>query len=297
MDCTRFQDSITDYIDGTLDSRTKAECAAHRLTCRECRETYGDVRNALQALSFVAEIDLVEPEGLQSRIIAATSAGEMLSCADFDTLIERYFDGVILAPTFQTFQAHFEKCHKCRRLMTGIEDAIDMCHEIKETEIDVPEELNDRIVAATTGGWSIARYGVEGFLKKLSGLVFNPQIAVALLIFAAGSMFVISRFGSIGEMADIAGSRAEVLVSEGQKALSNTEAFARTGFHRVSSGVNTFFFSPPDEPAEKVPVQPASPALPALPALEDKQSGRLDPKKKESMSKTRADRAEREEHK
>ena len=294
MDCTRFQDSITDYIDGTLDSRTKAECAAHRLTCRECRETYGEVRSALQALSFVAESDFVEPEGLQSRIIAATSAGEMLSCGDFDTLIERYFDGVILAPTFQTFQAHFEKCHKCRRLMTGIEDAIDMCHEIKETEMDVPQELNDRIVAATTGGWSIARYGVEGFLKRLSGLFFNPQIAVALLIFAAGSMFVISRFGSIGGMADIAGSRAEVLVSEGQKALSNTEALARTGFHRVSSGVSTLLFSPPDDPAEKFRVQPASPASPAS---KDKESGRLDQKKKESLSKTRAAQAEREEHK
>src|SRR5262245_19052280 len=103
MDCNKFQDSISDYLDCALDARLRAECAAHRLICRGCRELYNDVRAALQTLNSVAQRSPAEPRGLEDRILADTTAGEMLSCSDFDKLIERYFDGVILAPTFQTF--------------------------------------------------------------------------------------------------------------------------------------------------------------------------------------------------
>lgn len=285
MDCTRFQDAITDYLDGTLDPRSKAECAAHRLTCRECRELLGDVRGIVQSLNYVATNDLVLPEGLEGRIIAATSAGEMLSCADFDALIERYFDGVILAPTFQTFQAHFEKCRKCRRLMTGIEDAIEMCHEVKEAELEVPDELNDRIVAATSGGNS-GWFGSGGLLAWLSGLIFNPQMAVAALIFAAGMMYVIYCFGSFGGMASTAGTRAEILVSEGQKAIYNTEAMARTGYHRFSSGVNSFFFAGDKSLGDRRKDAPAT----IWPAPDDRVKARGEREKRESQAgKTRGD--------
>ena len=73
----------------------------------------------MKMLNGIAVDDYEKPEGLDSRIIAATTAGEMLSCNEFDRLIERYFDGVLLAPGFHTFQLHFESCSKCRRMMGG----------------------------------------------------------------------------------------------------------------------------------------------------------------------------------
>ncbi len=239
MDCNKFQDSITDYLDGAVDSRTRAECAAHRLTCRECRELYNDVRATVQALSSVAQREIVEPEGLEDRIIAATTAGEMLSCGDFDKMIERYFDGVILAPTFQTFQGHFEKCSKCRRLMSGIDEAIAMCKEIKEVEVEVPESLHDRIVAATVGEKS---RGLMGILSDRFGSLWTPQMAAAALIFAASGLLILSRFGSFGVMASRAGNQAETLVNQGQRAINQTGAMARTSFQKVSYEVNTLFF-------------------------------------------------------
>ena len=147
MNCVKFQDSLSDYLEGALDPRARAERAAHRLICGECRELYNDVRATVQALNALASGD-AEPEGLPGRIIAHTTTGEMLSCGEFDKLLERYFDGVILAPTFQTFQSHFEKCLKCRRLLSGIEDAIVMLQDAKDAEVDVPGSLHDRIVAA-----------------------------------------------------------------------------------------------------------------------------------------------------
>jgi len=213
MDCLKFQDSLSDYVEGALDSRARAECAGHRLVCRDCRELYTDVRATILALGAVTTDEPVSLDVLNARILAATTAGEMLSCNEFDRLIERYFDGVLLAPTFQTFQAHFEKCAKCRRLMAGIEEAIEICHEIKETEVDAPPSLQDRILAATVGPrkTSLLRHWKEtlfGVLLNAGRALRTPQWVAALLIFAAACLLVVSRFGSISAMASHATSQA-----------------------------------------------------------------------------------------
>ncbi len=247
MDCNKFQDQITDYLDGALDSRSKAEFATHRLMCRECRVLFNDIRQMVQALNMISRDEAPEPAGLEDRIMAATTAGEMLSCSDFDKLIENFFDGVILAPTFQTFQKHFENCSKCRRLMGGIEEVIDMCHQLKEDEVEVPDSLHDRIVAATVGVSSRGlierlRLRAAGLLQWMTDTLWTPQMAAAALIVSASTLMISSRFGSVSGMAVQAGSRAEILVNQGQRAFNQTEAMARTGFRRVSYEVNTLLF-------------------------------------------------------
>lgn len=273
MDCTKFQNSISDYLEGSIESRLRAECAAHRLVCRECRELYSDVRATVQTLNSAAVREIDGPQGLGDRIIARTTAGEMLSCGDFDKLIERYFDGVILAPTFQTFSGHFDKCAKCRRLMAGIEEAIEMCREIKDSEVEVPESLHDRIVAATVGvnterGWfRRAESSLHRFFGTWASKLWSPQMAVAALIFAASSLLVLSRFGSVSGMASHAESQAEVLVNQGQRAINQTGAMARTGFKRVSTEVNTLLF---DGSISKPSVDPTTQSNP-------EQAGKPDP--------------------
>jgi hypothetical protein len=248
MDCRKFQDTLSDYLEGTVDSRARAECAAHRLICRECRELYNDVRATISTLNAIGNHEIEEPHGLESRIIANTTAGEMLSCGDFDKLIERYFDGVILAPTSQTFQAHFENCAKCHRLIGGIEEAIATCREIKETEVEIPDSLHDRIVEATLGrqvqpssSW-IKRARLA--LIEQARRIWTPQMAVAALIFSASSLFILSRFGSVSGMAMQAETKAGFLVQEGQRAINQTGAAAKTNFIRFTY----LFDSGPPEP-------------------------------------------------
>lgn len=233
MDCLKFQDHLSEYADGELDSRARAECAAHRLMCRDCRGLFDDVRATMKALNAIAFDDYEKPEGLDSRIIAATTTGEMLSCNEFDRLIERYFDGVLLAPTFHTFQAHFEKCSKCRRLMGGIEDAIEICREIKDAEIEAPPSLQDRILAATVGSrktsWlGRAKESLIGFWIKTARTMMTPEMAAAMLIFAASSLLVLSRFGGLEGMASHTGKQAEQIFDQGQRAF-NTVQFGLLG--------------------------------------------------------------------
>lgn len=233
MDCLKFQDLLSEYVEGELDSRSRAECAGHRLLCRDCRDLFDDVRSTLKALSAIALDNYEAPEGLNSRILAATSTGEMLSCNEFDRLIERYFDGVLLAPTFHTFQTHFEKCAKCRRLMAGIEDAIEICREIKEEELDAPPSLQDKILAATVGPRKTSWFGrakesVLGFSQQAFRTMMMPEMAAAMLIFAASSLLVLSRFGGLEGMASHTGKQAEQIFNQGQRAF-NTVQFGLLG--------------------------------------------------------------------
>ncbi|MBL8204026.1 MAG: zf-HC2 domain-containing protein [Blastocatellia bacterium] len=195
MICSIFQDKISEYLDGALVAREKAEFAAHRLSCRECREVFNDVRDTVQALSLYAHEDSTDSlVALEARIMDATSAGEMLSCTEFDKMIERYFDGVILGPTFQNFQAHFEGCWKCRRLLRGIEEAKDMMREARE-EIEMPADLSKRIMAATIG------QETDTFFDKLSRSLKVGQWVAAMLIFAATGMLINYRYGSVENLA------------------------------------------------------------------------------------------------
>ncbi len=198
MNCSIFQNRISEYLDGELVARAKAEFAAHRLSCRACREVFNDVRDTVQALNLYAQADtansLTTLEALEARIVDATSAGEMLSCTEFDKMIERYFDGVILGPTFQSFQAHFEDCWKCRRLLKGIEEAKEMMREARE-EIEMPSTLPRRIMAATIG------QETNTFFDKLSRSLKVGQWVAAMLIFAATGMVINYRYGSVENLA------------------------------------------------------------------------------------------------
>ncbi|MEP7338871.1 MAG: hypothetical protein ABI977_14145 [Acidobacteriota bacterium] len=269
MDCLKFQDSLSDYVEGAIDSRARAECAGHRLICRDCRELYTDVRAMMQALGTVATEDHGPLDGLNARILAATTAGEMLSCNEFDRLIERYFDGVLLAPAFQTFQGHFEKCSKCRRLMAGIEEAIEICHEIKETEVDAPPSLQDRILAATVGPRKTSLLG--HWKELLIGLLLNgaralrtPQMIAALLIFAAGSLLILSRFGSISGMAAHATSQAGML----HEKISVTSALALSELGRVETLLSG---EKQANPSQNTPQPQPSPTLQPVAASDDQQ--------------------------
>lgn len=239
MDCSIFQDRITDYLDGELEPRAKAEFAAHRLRCRECRGLFAEVRETVEALNVYAQRDeLLSPERLEARILDATSAGEMLSCDAFDRLIEKYFDGVILGPTYQTFQAHFEQCGQCRRLMRGIEEAIELCREAKETEVEVPASLSARILEATTGAKEVSRIArLRAHAVSAARAVWTPQWAAAAMIFAASALIISTRFGSIDNMADQAGVQAERLVAGGQQAISQTGVLAVSGMQMLSGGL------------------------------------------------------------
>lgn len=243
MECHQFQELVTDYLEGSISPRLRVECASHRLVCRECRELYDDVRSMVRTLNDLGTERQLPSADLPQRILTATMAGEMLGCGEFDQLLAEYFDGVILAPTYHTFQHHFLVCDKCRRLMAGVEEAIALCQEVRGTEVEMPDSLPERIVAVTVGeepegmgwrGWTrLAAFG-------------HGRVAAAILILAASSLLILSRYGSLAGMANHASLQADLLVSDGQERLSRTGEVARGKFEEMSREMNTLLVNVDD---------------------------------------------------
>ena len=50
INCTRFEELLTDYLDKTLDSSINAAVAAHALACPLCHTLLNDVKESLEAL-------------------------------------------------------------------------------------------------------------------------------------------------------------------------------------------------------------------------------------------------------
>ena len=265
MECVTFQDLMTDYLEGELDGRRRAECAAHRLVCRECRGLFEDVQATVVALRTIGGERGLQPAELPDRILAATTAGEMNGCREFDRLLAEYFDGVILAPTYQTFQHHFIVCANCRRLISGIEEAIALCHEIREERIEMAPSLPGRIVEVMVGEVGEARATVaiaesaSSWFDQMIAMgdrvwhrylptIDNGRVTAGVLILAASGLLVLSRFGSFQGMADRASSQADQIVGTSHERFNRTglttmaTKVVRGNMERLSREMHTIFF-------------------------------------------------------
>ncbi len=149
MDCTQFEESIGDYLDGGLARPVRRNFCEHLLACRQCHLVFNDVREVIDACHQLKESQMREIAlftEVEQRIISATTAGEMLSCRTLDALISDYFEGNIESSCENIFNEHFASCEGCRRLVEGVRESLE-----EQEAVEVPEELYGRILAATVG--------------------------------------------------------------------------------------------------------------------------------------------------
>ncbi|MGH9801005.1 MAG: hypothetical protein ACRD82_11625 [Blastocatellia bacterium] len=154
MECAQFEDFISDYLDCGLARPVRRTFCEHLLACRPCHQTFNDVREVLDACHVIRETSensVLAFVGVEQRIINATTVGEMLSCLTLDALISDYFEGNIESSYETIFSEHFAVCDACRRLVDGVRESL------QEPEaVEVPDQLYDRIFAATIGARRIA---------------------------------------------------------------------------------------------------------------------------------------------
>lgn len=149
MECVQFEELISEYLDGGLARPVRRSFAEHLLACRPCHLLFNDVREAIDAGHLLKESQMREIAlftEVEQRILNATTAGEMLSCRTLDALISDYFEGIIESSYEDIFREHFAVCEGCRRLVEGVRQSLE-----EPEEVDVPEELYGRILAATSG--------------------------------------------------------------------------------------------------------------------------------------------------
>lgn len=144
MDCARFEEAITDYLDCGLPRAERRAFCEHLLSCRDCHSLFNDVRATIDACRSLKTDDVIAAGGVEQRIIGATTAGEMMSCRTLDALISDYFDGLIERDTEAIFDEHFAVCDRCRALVEGVRESIE------SPAVTLPLHLPERIFAATS---------------------------------------------------------------------------------------------------------------------------------------------------
>lgn len=140
MDCSRFEEKLSDYFDGLLAAPDARLFRAHALQCRACRSLMGDVKAAIHVCKQQLDIEL--PELLETVLAAIPVDSAALGCGEFEELITEFLDGFVPAPTYHRFEEHAQMCEECSTLLTGVVYAVAACHSVHTfEEVGVPDTL------------------------------------------------------------------------------------------------------------------------------------------------------------
>jgi anti-sigma factor RsiW len=205
IDCTAFEESLSDYLERSLEATVHKAVAAHALACPLCHSLLNDVKSTVAACRTLAE-----PQAPMSRldagILARTVPDATVNCSEFEEYLTDYLDGFLPASVFHRWERHAVLCDECTDLPGMVVRSIAAVVNYKLDELPVPAGLHQRILNLTTGSElanqikpSISeRFGewVRGLRFPISVPQLAPVAGMALVAFLAFSQTV-SADGSI----------------------------------------------------------------------------------------------------
>ena len=195
INCTRFEELLTDYLDSTLDSTTTAAVGEHALSCPLCHTLLNDVKESLELCRNVST-PKVSMTHLEARVLSMTMPETAMGCVEFEEFLTDYMDGFLPAALFHRWERHAVLCNTCTDLPGMVVRSIAACYTYKMDELAVPEGLHDRILKATIGTTQVGTFKpsvTSQVVEWIKGLRFPlpvPQLApVAMLILVAFMIF------------------------------------------------------------------------------------------------------------
>lgn len=148
--CTNFEESLTDFLDRTLDRATYKAVAEHAISCPLCHSLLNEVKGALAVCR-----DLGEPKlpltRLEARILASTVPNSALHCEEFENYLTDYLDGFLPAQVFHRWERHAVLCNDCTDLPGAVVRTLGAIIAYKSEELPVPAGLHERIMTQTIG--------------------------------------------------------------------------------------------------------------------------------------------------
>ncbi|MFL6375076.1 MAG: anti-sigma factor family protein [Pyrinomonadaceae bacterium] len=208
INCTQFEELLTDYLDRTLDASINKAVGAHAMSCPLCHTLLNDVKESLQACRTISHTELpVAPmTRLEARVLAMTAPETAMLCEDFESYLTDYLDGFLPAQSFHRWERHAALCTKCEDLPGMVVRSIGACLTYKTEELTVPAGLHERILNATLGTENAGEITASWTARAsdwVRGLRFPigiPQLApVAMMILFAFLVFsqTVSADGSL----------------------------------------------------------------------------------------------------
>jgi hypothetical protein len=195
INCSEFEENLTDYLDKTLDKQTHKAVAAHALKCPLCHSLLNEVKDAV---SICREMVAPKPPmtRLEARIIAMTAPETAMACAEFEEYLTDYLDGFLPADVFHRWERHAVLCDKCTDLPGAVVRSIAACYTYKMDELPVPNGLHAKILQATIGteeAKAVKAHWISAWIETVRAFRFPisvPQFApVALMMLFAFLIF------------------------------------------------------------------------------------------------------------
>jgi hypothetical protein len=144
MDCSKFENIISDYLDSLLDKNESLAFLQHSLECRTCRGLLDQVKSALNECRHSRDI---ESSGELDVLLEAIPQSEApLGCLAYRELITEFLDGFVPATLYHRFEQHAAQCETCSELLTDVVYAVAACHGVHSYEdYNVPPALVERL--------------------------------------------------------------------------------------------------------------------------------------------------------
>lgn len=198
MFCSQFENVLIDYLDDTLDKKTRRAASEHALRCPLCHALLSEVKTTVAACQH-AQIAAPSP-ALDARIINLTMPESAMSCGEFEDLLTDYLDGFLPANLFHRWERHAVLCQNCTDLPGEVVRSIGACYTYKAEELLVPANLQQRILESTLGTaeaetvkmpvWANVRQQLENIFQPIFTPIFTAQFAsVAMFLLMAFVIF------------------------------------------------------------------------------------------------------------
>jgi hypothetical protein len=237
VNCSQFEELLSDYLEKALDGAANKAVAEHAMACPLCHTLLNEVRDSL---NLCREIASPAPQltRLEARILSMTAPETAMSCADFEEHLSDYLDGFLPAAIFHRWERHAVLCSSCEDLPGMVVRSIASCYSYKQEELAVPAGLHDRILEATLGTVEAAELKPSlgsAFAEWLRGfrLPFGvPQLApVAMMILVAFMVLSqgVSADGSIASVYRQGVDLAGATVKQSADALNGSAASPQNG--------------------------------------------------------------------
>ena len=198
VNCSEFEENLTDYLDKTLEKQTHKAVAAHALSCSLCHSLLNEVKDALKVCH---ELSVPKPPmtRLEAKILTMTMPETAMACHEFEAHLTDYLDGFLPATLFHRWERHAVLCENCTDLPGEVVRSIAACYTYKMEELPLPNGLHEKILQATIGTTEAVKVKssrATQFGEWIRGLSFPipvPQFApVAMILMFAFLIFTSS---------------------------------------------------------------------------------------------------------
>lgn len=215
MNCTEFEDLLSDYLEKTLDSSTHRAVAAHAMKCPLCHSLLNEVKESIDVCHTMSKVESPMTR-LEARILASTTPESEMHCEEFEHHLTDYLDGFLPANVFHRWERHTVLCDECTDLPGSVVRSLAALVSFKLDELPLPAGLHERIMLQTAWSEQKARARsswTQQFGEWVRGIrlpISVPQLAPVALMLTFGFLFISQTVSADGTLTDVYNKSFEI---------------------------------------------------------------------------------------